>query len=126
VAVISASPRRGKISVSGGSANPICAAEPPLLGTSWDSSGIMFGQGSKGIMRVSATGGQPAVLVTVKNGELAHGPQILPAGWERGPVPQGAPNASSLHLVVDPRVADRLTRSQVGAIGHQSEGLPVL
>ena len=37
-------------------------------------------QGSKGIMRVSANGGQPEVLVSVKDGELAHGPQVLPGG----------------------------------------------
>ena len=41
---------------------------------------IAFGQGSKGIMRVSANGGQPEVLASVKNGELAYGPQVLPGG----------------------------------------------
>jgi serine/threonine-protein kinase len=45
---------------------------------SWGASGIVFGQGRKGIMRVSASGGQPQLLVPVKDGEVAHGPQMLP------------------------------------------------
>ena len=47
---------------------------------SWDAGGIVFGQGSKGIMRVSANGGQPEVLVSVKDGEVVYGPQVLPGG----------------------------------------------
>ena len=31
-------------------------------------------------MRVSANGGKPELLVSVKSGELAHGPQMLPGG----------------------------------------------
>ena len=47
---------------------------------SWGKDGIVFGQGSKGIMRVSSNGGKPELLVSVKAGELAHGPQMLPDG----------------------------------------------
>jgi len=68
-----------KIAVSGGAAVTICPADPPF-GMSWGTDGILFGQGSKGIMRVSANGGKPALLVSVKGGELAYGPQILPGG----------------------------------------------
>src|SRR5262249_33678538 len=50
------------------------------LGVSWGPDGIVFGQGSEGIMRVSPDGGKPESLVTVKTGEVAHGPQILPGG----------------------------------------------
>ena len=46
----------------------------------WDGGGIVFGQGPKGIMRVSANGGKPEHLVSVKDGEAAHGPQMLPDG----------------------------------------------
>src|SRR5262249_53211758 len=49
-------------------------------GISWGMEGILFGQGSKGIMRVSENGGKPESLVTLKNGELAYGPQMLPGG----------------------------------------------
>jgi serine/threonine-protein kinase len=68
-----------KIAVSGGAAVTICQADTPT-GVSWNTDGIAFGQGSKGIMRVSANGGQPEVLASVKNGELAYGPQVLPDG----------------------------------------------
>src|SRR5262249_48979420 len=41
----------------------------------------VFGQGPKGILRVSANGvGKPEQLISVKPGELAHGPQMLPGG----------------------------------------------
>ena len=44
---------------------------------SWDGDAIFFGQGGKGIMRVSANGGKPEMVASVKAGELAHGPQLL-------------------------------------------------
>ena len=69
-----------KIAVSGGAAVTICSADIPFFDMDWDTSGIVFGQGRKGIMRVSANGGQPEQVVGVKDGELAHGPQVLPGG----------------------------------------------
>ena len=51
-----------KIAVTGGAAVTICAADHPF-GISWGPDGIVFGQGSKGIMRVSPNGGTPDVLV---------------------------------------------------------------
>jgi len=68
-----------KIAVTGGAAVTLCPADNPY-GMSWSSDGILFGQGSKGIMRVSATGGKPEVIISVKNDEFAHGPQLLPDG----------------------------------------------
>jgi Tol biopolymer transport system component len=65
-----------KIAVSGGAAVTICPADVPF-GLRWNTDGIVFGQGSKGVMRVSANGGRPEVLVSVKNGEVAYGPQVL-------------------------------------------------
>ena len=41
---------------------------------------ILVGQGSKGIVRVSANGGKPETIVSVKPPEVAHGPQMLPGG----------------------------------------------
>ena len=57
----------------------ICPADNPY-GIDWGPDGLVFGQGSKGIMRVSPNGGTPEVLVRVKDGEEAHGPQVLPGG----------------------------------------------
>jgi serine/threonine-protein kinase len=68
-----------RIVISGGAAVTICPADNPL-GMSWGKDGIVFGQGPKGIMRVSPNGGKPDLLVSVKGGELAQGPQILPDG----------------------------------------------
>ena len=68
-----------KIAISGGAAVTICPAVQPFFGMNWDSGGIVFGQ-AKGIMRVSENGGQPEVLVSVKDGEVMYGPQVLPGG----------------------------------------------
>jgi serine/threonine-protein kinase len=66
-----------KATVTGDTVRTICQADSPT-GITWGSDGIVFGQGRKGIMRVSADGGTPEVLVRVKDGEVAQAPQILP------------------------------------------------
>ena len=68
-----------KIAVSGGAAVTLCPAEPPF-GLSWGAGGIAFGQGTAGIFSVSENGGKPERVVTVKDNETAHGPQVLPGG----------------------------------------------
>ena len=68
-----------KVAVSGGAAATICPVDQ-TFGVSWDASGILFGLDHKGIMRVSANGGTPEVLVSVKDGEQVYGPQMLPGG----------------------------------------------
>jgi serine/threonine-protein kinase len=68
-----------RIAVTGGSPVTICPAANPF-GMSWDSSGILFGQGSQGILRVSPNGGKPDVVATVKEDELAVHPRMLPGG----------------------------------------------
>jgi serine/threonine-protein kinase len=68
-----------RIPAAGGTAVPICPADRPL-GISWGPDGIIVGQGSKGILRVSPNGGAAEVLVRVKDGELAQSPQVLPDG----------------------------------------------
>ena len=67
-----------RVAISGGAAVTICRTDPPL-GVSWSPDGIVFGQ-PKGVMRVSANSGASEVLVSVKDGEEAHTPQILPGG----------------------------------------------
>ena len=68
-----------RIAVTGGNAVFICSIEPPY-GISWSDSGILVGQGDKGIVRVSPNGGAPQLVIRVKEGEEAHGPQLLPDG----------------------------------------------
>lgn len=69
-----------RVSIDGGTPQIICQAENPF-GMSWTTDDqIVFGQGANGIRRVKATGGTAETIVTVKPGELAHGPVMLPGG----------------------------------------------
>jgi serine/threonine-protein kinase len=71
-----------KVAVSGGAPVALCAADNPF-GVSWGADDtIVFGQGAKGIMRVSGAGGTPELVVKVDAGQTAHGPQMLPGGRE--------------------------------------------
>jgi serine/threonine-protein kinase len=68
-----------RATVMGDTVTTICQADIPT-GIAWGPDGILFGQGRKGIMRVSADGGTPEVVVRVKDGEVAQAPQMLPDG----------------------------------------------
>ena len=69
-----------RVSVNGGAPVILGEAQSPW-GISWDIDGVIrYGQGSRGIWQVPATGGTPAQLIPVADGELAHGPQLLPDG----------------------------------------------
>jgi eukaryotic-like serine/threonine-protein kinase len=68
-----------KVAVSGGAPVTLCDAVIPF-GMSWGADGtILFGQPA-GIMRVSASGGAPVLLVAAEEGEVLDGPQMLPDG----------------------------------------------
>ena len=68
-----------RLDIASGSTTPVCAAEA-VSGMTWHTSGILIGQGAKGIIRCPVDGGPPEQLVTVGEDELADGPQILPDG----------------------------------------------
>src|SRR5262249_5958763 len=68
-----------RVAVTGGSGVTVCPADNPF-GVSWDESGIIFGQGAKGVLRVSPNGGNAERLVTLSKDEFADGPQMLPGG----------------------------------------------
>jgi eukaryotic-like serine/threonine-protein kinase len=68
-----------RIPTAGGAPVAIAAADIPL-GASWGGDGtIVFGQTS-GVMRVSADGGTPQLIVKTGPNEQVHGPQVLPDG----------------------------------------------
>ena len=68
-----------KIPVTGGAPVKLCDAGFPF-GASWGGDDtIVFGR-PEGILRVSANGGAPEVLVEAEEAEQVHGPQILPGG----------------------------------------------
>jgi serine/threonine-protein kinase len=68
-----------RIAISGGAPVVICAASNPF-GVSWSSDNtILFGQ-PDGIMRVSANGGTPELVIRAEKGEQVDGPRMLPDG----------------------------------------------
>jgi Tol biopolymer transport system component len=97
----------------GATAVTVCPADNPF-GISWDDNGIVFGQGNKGVLRVSPEGGKPETIATVATDEYAASPQLLPDGktvlfavakgtaatrWEQGQVvvqPVGSGNRKTL------------------------------
>jgi serine/threonine-protein kinase len=69
-----------RVSTSGGAPVTIARIVNPW-GARWDTDGmIYYGQGADGIWRVPEAGGTPDRLVAVGEGEMAHGPQLLPGG----------------------------------------------
>ncbi len=68
-----------RIPVGGGASVRISAATS-LFGASWEADDtILFGQPA-GILRVSANGGEPKVVIPVGEGERVYGPRFLPDG----------------------------------------------
>jgi Tol biopolymer transport system component len=69
-----------KITIAGGAPVTIGPAANGPFGAAWGTDGtILFAQPA-GIMRVSADGGTPELVMKTKEGELAHGPSMLPDG----------------------------------------------
>jgi serine/threonine-protein kinase len=68
-----------RVRLTGGPATTLCESTYPF-GISWGADGIVFGEAGKGVMRVSAEGGEPEVLVPMKEDEIAMGPRTLPGG----------------------------------------------
>jgi serine/threonine-protein kinase len=69
-----------KVSVTGGAAVTICEIDQPPNGASWASNDQIFFAQTIGIFRVSANGGKPDAIITVKQGDLVETPQRLPDG----------------------------------------------
>ena len=68
-----------KIPVTGGAPVTLCYASQPY-GASWGIDGTILYAQPEGVLRVSANGGAPEVLVEAEEGEQVHGPHILPGG----------------------------------------------
>jgi eukaryotic-like serine/threonine-protein kinase len=68
-----------KIPIGGGSPVTLCKIDAPWSAT-WDGDTIFVASGTHGIMRVSANGGEPEVVVKINPGEAADGPQLLDDG----------------------------------------------
>jgi len=68
-----------KIAVTGAAPVLLCDAPNPQ-GVSWVDEHIYFGASPQGIMRVSANGGKPEVVLPAPSGQMFYGPQLLPDG----------------------------------------------
>jgi eukaryotic-like serine/threonine-protein kinase len=69
-----------RVPAAGGAPITLCPVEQNPMGISWGNDDhILFGQ-TKGILRVSANAGEPEVAIPAVNGEILHGPQLLPDG----------------------------------------------
>ena len=68
-----------KIAVTGGASVTLCKADS-FEGATWDGDTIVFAQNGKGILRVSANGGEPEVVARSKAPEAVYGPQLLDGG----------------------------------------------
>jgi serine/threonine-protein kinase len=67
-----------KIPLGGGTPATLATMFATPFGITWTPDGILFGQGGQGIQRVSENGGTSDLLVSVKAGETATYPQLLP------------------------------------------------
>ena len=68
-----------KIAVTGGIAVTICKTEPPS-GAYWSGDQILYAHSTLGILRVSANGGMPQVIIPSKPPEAFAVPQVLNGG----------------------------------------------
>ena len=68
-----------KIAVTGGAPLTLCKTEP-VGGASWHGNQIAFAQTTRGVMRVSADGGEPELIAKMSGNEIVFGPQLIDRG----------------------------------------------
>ena len=90
-----------KVFTSGGAPVTLGTVTNPW-GVSWgDDDMVLFGQGPNGIWRVPGTGGTPEQVIAVEEGEMAHGPQMLPDEWVLFTLrPAGVGSWDEAHIVM--------------------------
>ena len=124
-----------KIPIGGGTPVTVCKVDAPWSAT-WDGDTIFVASGTHGIMRVSANGGEPTVVVKINAGEAADGPQVLDDGrllyalttgsganrWDEAQIVVQAMASGERHIVMRGGSAARYVattpQSPGGAGGH--------
>tara|TARA_B100000686_G_C16784746_1_gene974451 strand:- start:369 stop:3041 length:2673 start_codon:yes stop_codon:yes gene_type:complete len=104
-----------KVALSGGAPVSLCDATPPY-GVSWgEDDMVLFGQGGEGIWQVPGTSGIPEQLISVEDGDLAHGPQMLPGGeWVLFTLASGASWNDADIVMQSIETGERITLVQGG------------
>jgi len=69
-----------RLAVSGGAPVSVCSVAGRLLSASWATDDTIFIANAEGILRVSANGGTPELVVPAADGEVLDAPQLLPDG----------------------------------------------
>jgi eukaryotic-like serine/threonine-protein kinase len=97
-----------KVPSTGGPPFTLCSTDNPL-GISWAGDSILFASAAKGIMRVSANGGSPEVLVAANTDQVLAAPEMLPDGRtllytvaQRGTGRTGSDRWDKAQIVVQP------------------------
>jgi serine/threonine-protein kinase len=67
-----------RVNITGGAAVTVCTVTGTPFGLSWSGDEILFSMPTKGVMRVSASGGNPELVFATKSGETAQGARRLP------------------------------------------------
>ena len=69
-----------RLAISGGSPVALGAVTAPPTSVSWATDGTIFFAGGGGILRVSATGGTPELVIPAEEREILDSPHLLPDG----------------------------------------------
>ncbi len=67
-----------KVSVDGGAPFPLADVAPPYMGASWNVEDTIVYADRQGVLRVSAAGGDPQLIVPAQRGETLSAPWLLP------------------------------------------------
>ncbi len=124
-----------KIGIGGGSPVTLCKVDEPW-GATWHGDTIFVASGTHGLMRVSANGGEPEVVVKIGPGEAASVPQVLDDGrqllyalasgagtdrWDNAQIIVQSLTSGERHMVVRGGSAPRYlatTTDPAGRSGH--------
>jgi eukaryotic-like serine/threonine-protein kinase len=110
-----------KVAISGGPPITLCKVDPPY-GVRWSGDRIVYAdQGTRGILSVSADGGEPEVLVGVAPGEVFASPQLINDGTSVlfTVTTSTAPDRwDAAHVVVQSRGSTKRTVIQNGSEGQ--------
>jgi serine/threonine-protein kinase len=120
-----------KIAIGGGSPVTLCKVEMPWSAT-WDAETILIASGTHGILRVSANGGEPEIVVKIGPGEAADAPQVVDDGrllyalatgtgadrWDTAQIIVQSMASGERHIVVRGGSAPRYLPTTLGGMGR--------